>query len=197
MSPDAIGICITIGVGGLLAIIGIGLCVYLGLRGFTNRLTDKISDVRDNIITELSNIGRKLDKVEMRAEDIWQSAQGYFSRPSGTIVRTLNNFGKTKISAELGAEAITYVIQVEKGILSAGIVGRLSKITELSKIEINLFGSEPRVFSVHPNGIRIIVPSTDPKLCTQYISIFLKWLDTEYHSGRQQQIDEFERDINI
>lgn len=189
MSPDAIGIC--------LAILGIGLCLFFGLRGFTSKVTDRISDVKDAIITELSNIRVKMAKVETRADDIWQLEKGRFEESSSTIEGTLKNFGKVKISAEPAAEMTTYTLEVEKEDLNLNLISRLSKITGLVKTEINLFGSEPRLFPVRPKVIRILVPSTDPKLCTQYISTFLNWLDTKYHSGRQQEIEEFEKGINI
>lgn len=189
MTPDGLFIS--------LAILGIGLCLYFGLRGFTNKVTDKVSDVKEAIITELSSIREKMTKVETRAEDIWELEKGRLTKSSGTIEGTLKNFGKVKIAAEPAADKTVYTLEVEKGDLNTNLISRLSRITELAKIELNLFGNETRLLPVRPKVIRILIPSTDSKLCTQYISTFLKWLDTEYPSGRQRELKEFEEGISI
>ena len=43
-----------------------------------------------------------------------------------------------------------------------------------------MFGEEPRIYNLGPRALSIHVPSTDPAICTRYISLFLKWLNTEY-----------------
>ena len=45
---------------------------------------------------------------------------------------------------------------------------------------------------VNPNHLIVRVPSTDPTLCSRYISMFLNWLSAEYFNRAEKTIAEYE-----
>jgi len=196
MTPDIIGICVTIGVSVVLAGAMIGLAVFFGFHTFTSNLSDKGSKIKDAIIGELSPIKDRLVTIDERTLNIWQHELAKTSSPIGTAEKYLTNFGKTTITAEPGKEETAYTIQVEKGTLNSQFIGKISEETRLNSIEIEMFGKLVVTIPIRNNRLRLIIPSTDPKICTQYISIFLKWLDSEYIKALPQ-IDDFETGIEI
>lgn len=198
MSADAVGICVAIGLGLVFLTLGLGATVFLGLRSFTGGVKERLSEVKEDIVSGLSDIRDKMIRVETIADSVQDSVQAYIaSRPEGTVVRELQNFGSTRIAAEPGAEDTTYTVRVEKGIINTRIMGKLSRSTGFSAKELEVFGTEPRTLSLGARTFRITLPSTDAKICTQYMSLFLKWLDTEYIKGQEEGKKEFEDGIEV
>lgn len=193
MDMNILGICITV----LLGLIAISLAIFFGLHGFKKDLSEKVTTAKTDIIGELSGIKQNITKLDGRADTILQLANLYFGQKTGTIYRELKHFGRTKISAEPGDTETKYLVQVEKGKLSDKLIWKLSKETDLARSEIDMFSREAGVISLGSNALHVTVPSTDPALCTQYMSMFLKWLDTEYADRQKHEITDFEEGITI
>ncbi|MBA7711710.1 hypothetical protein ES703_120676 [subsurface metagenome] len=196
MSTDAIGLCVTIGIGIIFLMVGIGISIFLGLRGFTNRVNDKVTDAKDDIVEELSDIKGTLTKIDTTANNLIQIATGA-AAGAGTVIRQLKNFGETRITAIPGSTNTTYTISVEKGIIDTDIMGRASQLTGLTEREVKMFGGQTvKSFPLGRRRFRLTVPSTDPKVCTEYMSLVLNWLDTEYQN-ELHGISAFEDNIKI
>ena len=193
MDINITGICIT----ALLAFLGLSFAIFFGLRGFTDKVGKKVEQARDDVVTELSGINQKIVKIDTNTNNLVQLANAYMTSSRGTIVRRLKNFGDTQITAQPGAKNTTYIIRVEKGILSSANIDRISKKTGLSEKEIEIFGEEVAATSIGTNMRRLEIPSTSPQDCTKYMSIFLGWLDSEYNKGMTDLIAEFESDIEV
>jgi hypothetical protein len=197
MDINVTGICVTIVIG----IIAIALSIYFGLRGFSNSIGKKVDETKDGVVLELSGIKENIVKIGTRVDDIWQLVSQLAllltkGQTVGTIEVELKNLGKTKISAEVAEKETRYMVQSEKGKLISDAVIRISKYTTWAKTEREMLGREAMVTNIG-NWIRVQVPSVDPKLCTQYMSLFLKWLDTEYVTALQSETDRFEKDIKV
>ena len=196
MSPDTVGICVTVGISVILAGVMTGLAVFFGLHNFTSTLTDKLSKIKDAIVGELSPIKDRLVTIDERTNIIWQWEIRKGRSSTGTVEKYLTNFAKTTITAEPGKEETAYIIQVEKGTLDSSYLAKVAEETGLNSIEREMFGKLVGQISLRPNRLELIVPSTDPKICTQYISAFLKWLDSEYVKALSK-IDDFETGIEV
>lgn len=195
MSTDILGICVTIGVSVLVAGVAIGLGVFFGLRNFTSTFSDRVSKAKDAIVGELSPIRDRLVTIDERTNSMWQRELGKISS-TGTVEKYLKNFAKTKITASPGKDETSYIIEVEKGTLEPNFILKVSEETRLNSIEKEMFGKLVGQVPLRANRIKLTVPSTDPKLCTKYISIFLNWLDTEYVKALNR-ISDFESGIEV
>jgi len=194
---NVLGICVTVGT----SVIAMALAVYLGLRGFSNRIGEKVDGIKEGVVLELSGIKENIIKIGTRVDDVWQLVSQLAllltkGQTLGTIEVELRNFGKTKISAEVTQDTVIYTVQSEKGKLISNAIVRISKYTSLAKTELEMFGRETKVDNMG-TWLRLHIPNVDPKLCTQYMSLFLKWLDTEYVSALRSETDKFEKDIKV
>jgi hypothetical protein len=193
MDINITAICVTI----IIGVIAIALSIHFGLRSFTNNISKQIDDTRESIVLELSGIKENIIRIITKVEDVWELATVFAGgRTVGTVEVELKNFGKTKVSAELASKETRYLIHTEKGKLMGDAIGKISRSSGLSKTELEMFGKEPTSMTVG-NTLRITIPSVDPELCTKYMNIFLRWLDTEYASGIEDEVDKFERDIKV
>ena len=69
---------------------------------------------------------------------------------------------------------------------------------EFESEEEKLFsGQEVQVNSIGSDFLKVRVPSTDPALCTKYMSMLLKWLDTNYMKEMHSEIRQVEDNIKI
>ena len=196
MNSDIVGICVTIGVSVILAGVMIGLAVFFGLRSFTDSVGKKVSNAKDSIVGELSPIRDRLITIDERTDTIWQFEMAKATSSTGTVEKYLKNFGKTTITAEPGKDETAYIVQVEKGTVDVNFTSKISEESGLNDIERKMFGRIVGFIPLRPNRFILIVPSTDPKVCTEYISIYLKWLDTEYVKSLTR-IADFETGIEI
>jgi len=193
MDINIIGICVTI----FLSVLSLALAVFFGLQGFTSSVVKKIDEIKQDIITELVGIKGSITGISTRADDILLLATAFMKvQTTGTITVELEHFGKTKVSAEPTPSETVYFVQPEKGKLNSSIISKIGKQTELSPFEIQKFGRETAILTIG-NTLRIVCPSTDAKICTEYMSFFLKWLDTKYADALQKEMEEFERDIKV
>lgn len=194
MDKNILGICIT----SFLGVLTLALAIFFGLRGFTKDIGTKLDSVKEAIITEMSGIKGTIARIDERASNLLTLAQSYvFKGSSGTVTGVLRNFGKTSVSVELSSSQTIYTIEVEKGEIGVGIIGRLSKKTNLAKIEIEMFGSETAIFGLNPRKIRLAVPSVDSEACKKYMSIFLQWLDKEYAEESKDAVRAYEEGIKF
>jgi hypothetical protein len=196
MNPDIVGICVTVGVSVILAGVMIGLAVFLGLRSFTDSVGKKVSNAKDSIVGELSPIRDRLITIDERTDTIWRFEMAKATSSTGTVEKYLKNFGKTTITAEPGKDDTAYIVEVEKGTVAMHFSLKIAEETSLNDIEREMFGRIVGFIPLRPNRFRLQVPSTDPKVCTKYMSIFLKWLDTEYVEALPR-LKDFESGIEI
>jgi len=193
MDVNILSICITV----FLGVVALALAVYFGLRNSTNYFGKKIDDIKQDIITELVGIKESITKISTRADDIFLVATVFAKgHRTGTIIVDLKHYGKTKVSAEPASSQTIYLVQPEKGKINDSTLSKVGKQTDLAPYEIQKFGRETSVMVIG-NTLRIICPSSDPKVCTDYMSYFLKWLDTKYADAQQKEIEEFENDIKV
>ena len=189
MDANTVGICVSI--------FAVALALYLGLRSFTKGIGEKVETTKKEVIRELSGIKESIIKISGRAEDIWQRMTAYLTRRTAeTVEVVLQNFGKTKVSAEPTITETKYIIQPEKGRLNSEIIVKLSKRSDLVKKEVALFNREPTLMN-SGNALVVILPSTDPNICIQYINFLLKWLDTDYIQALPGEIEKFEQGIKV
>ncbi len=165
---------------GLISIAAsVSLAIFFGLRG---------------VPRDLSVIKEKLISIEVTIGKVWDVV---ISRPDRlqTVVRNFTNLGKVTISADPHETETLYRIRVEKPIISSGMIIRLSRETGLDKTEISMFKKETQCTALSKNELIMHVPCLESKLCTEYITIFLKWLDTTYLERFQSSLAEFEEPI--
>ncbi len=157
----------------LLGLISIALALFLGLffglAGFRKGVTTELSTIKEAVIAIRTTVEKTWDLVLLR---IGESA--------GTVERELENLGKVRITAEPGAKETVYLIEIEKPILNQGYLVKISKETELATKESRLFGKEGTIVVLSRHRMRYYVNSTDPKVCTEFITFLLKWLNSTY-----------------
>lgn len=176
----------TFDLGILLGLIAVAVAIYFGFWGFRKDVTDKLSDIRDKVMT----MGVTLDKA-------WDLLKIRLGGEAGTVERNLSNLGKTKISAQPAEDETVYVIEIEKPILHDDFIMKLSKTTDLEAKEKQLFNNEiPKVLTVIPTRLQVRVPCTEPTKCTEYVSMLLKWLDSTYYNALPR-IKEYEDPIQV
>ena len=186
MDSTVIG-CIAIAIGLVLGLMGIAVSVLFGLRSF-----------RTDIMGDLSIIKEKIIIIQETVRNVWDvfrisPAFGVTS----TVEREFKNLGKVKIAAQPQLDATTYILQVTNPILNTAAIDKLSKQTGLEQIEKDMFsGDVPKLESMLPHLMKIVIPSTEPSVCTKYMNLFLKWLDSTYFDS-MPKIREFEEPIGI
>jgi hypothetical protein len=112
--------------------------------------------------------------------------------PKGTATLTLKNLRKVEVTAEPNEKETIYYIEVEEPVLKTGFIVKKSKETKLATKEKELFGKEPQIRVYDARRMVLRVPSTDPRICAEYVSLFLKWLDTDYW-GSLKELEEYEK----
>ena len=173
-------------VGLLLGLLSIALAIFLGLRSFTGGIGGHLVDIKTD-----------LKLITQRLEDIWALRPFFGGAPAaGTIHRQMQHLGAVSISARPGSKETEYVVDVEKPIVRQGLIVKLSEETGFVDVERRLFGSAvPRLAERSGKSFLIHVPTIDAKLATEYMTLFLEWLDTEYVRLIDQQLDDFEAPI--
>ena len=171
-----------------VALIGVGLAVYFGLRPPLRALNETISTVAKDV-----------SALREKSDGIWDILVQ--SRPNNlaggaTIAVKLKTFGEVKVSARPGADDTEYVVNSNEPLLRANFVVRLSRATDLENEEKKFFaGKIPIISDLSPGKVQLRVPSTDPEVCTAYMHKFLEWLDTVYLDAVKREIDRFEQPI--
>ncbi|PIU23170.1 MAG: hypothetical protein COT13_04495 [Chloroflexi bacterium CG08_land_8_20_14_0_20_45_12] len=168
----------------LIGLIAIAVAVFFGLWGFRKDISGKLSDIRD-----------KMGAMQVTVDKVWDLASRRFLGETGTVERSLDNLGEVKITAEPGESDTTYFVEIGKPILKGDYLMKLTKETSFAATERKLFGSEPHVIVFSPIRMRIRIPSNDSKRCTEYITLLLRWLDSEYVAALPRLITQFEEPI--
>jgi hypothetical protein len=112
------------------------------------------------------------------------------------VERNLSNLGKTKISAEPGVTVTTYIVEIERPVLQQELLLKICNEKEFLEKEREIFGKEvdvqARVYSL--TRMRLTLPCTESKTCTEYMTFVLKWLDSVYFAALPA-IKDFEESI--
>jgi len=182
MDINWMGICITI----ILSAVAIALGIFFGLYSF-----------RSGVLKELGSIKEKVVVIEKTSLDVWEVIKSKLLFSTGTIKLQLANLGETFVTANPGPDNTVYNVKFEKGKLSASSISNITKDTGFENTEIEYFNAVTQVFSVGERNITVHLPSKDAKLCTEYMSVFLKWLDEVYFNKLQDVIYSFENDIKV
>jgi len=169
----------------LIGLLAIALSLFFGL--FFG-----LSGLRKSIGSELSVIKEKIVAIQIISEKLWDVVAVKFAK--ATVVRKMPNLGGITISVDPGPSDTTYRIVIEKPVLIQGLIVKASKQTELADKEIEMFGEESRVSVIGANTLHIRIPTTEPELATQYMSFFLRWLDSTYFEWTKK-LEDFEKPI--
>lgn len=169
-----------------LGAVAIAVAIYFGLREVRKDIGGKLSDIREKIVIMGVTLDNAWDLLKMR-----------FFGEAGTVERNSSNLGKVKITAKLGEEITEYIVDIEEPVLEYGLIDKLSKTTNLEDIERKFFDNKiPTVTTPIATRAVVKVPCTDPQKCTEYMSIFLKWLDSTYYDSLPE-IKDYEEPIQI
>ena len=171
--------------GLLIGLVSIAVAIFFGLRGFRIGISDRLGRIEKEISDKLGKIEKHTEHIEKirdivvrldeRTEEIMK-----FLPLKGTKELVFNNLGKVKVTAEPGREETVYIIEFEKLDVKPRFISKKALETGLTEEEKRLFGKEALFHVLGPNKMSIHVPSTDPAVCSRYISRLLKWLNTEY-----------------
>jgi hypothetical protein len=178
--------CIGIGATILLGLVGIAIAVFFGLRSFSGGIKDELSTIKTKVI-----------EIQQTAQNVWDVVRtNPLLVPGGTIEGETPNLGKLKITAEPHLDYTFYFVEVTKHIFDDKRIVQVSKETELTSKEKEMFGTDVAIRTLVPTRIILKIPSIDPKLCAKYMSYFIKWLDSAYFQSLPK-IDDFEKLIKI
>lgn len=144
------------------------------MGGISNKL-GMIEKMIERHVECLEKIRDVVVRLDERTEEILK-----FLPLKETKELVLSNLGKVKVTAEPGREETIYIIEFEKLIEKPRFIGKKALETGLTEEEKKLFGKEAFFYVLGPNRISIHVPSTNPAVCSSYISRLLKWLNTKY-----------------
>lgn len=168
--------------GGLLAI---ALALWFGLQSFKGGIIDKLQKMSE----DLSAMRTKLDAV-------WDVIPKGSPNWSGTVERDLPRLGKVEISASPGDNQTQYFIKIQHDVINTDLLELLTKQTGFEGYEKRLFGGKVAHFDqVSRNAIVIRIPATEPSITTEFVTNFLKWMDSEYVDKREQALAEYEAPI--
>lgn len=169
-----------------LTVLAIGLAIFLTIRSSFSKIVERL----DKIQTHAEHIETIHEIILRLDERIKFLTPQQFSKE--TVEGTLKNLGKVKITAEPQKDQTKYFIEVEKPVLDEGLMIKKSKESGFEEKEIELFGREPKIVGIDSRRVILFLPCIDPKLCTDYISLLLKWLDSTYWAALDE-VDDYER----
>lgn len=173
---------------GLLSIaLSIFFGLFFGLRSLKGGIVDQLSAIRERVVILQGTVEKVWDMLSNAVPLLLQAK-------AGTITRTMKNLGKVTISASPSADKTDYHIIVEQPVLDKDLIAKLGNETDLNKREVEMFRAVVRCTVLSSDRIVMHVPSTDAKLCTEYINLFLIWLDSAYLAARPS-ITDFEESI--
>ena len=171
----------------LIGLLGIAIGIFFGLRGFRTQVVPTLSKIEEHTrsIKDIKDIAVKLDE---RTDLILK----YAFPTKGTVEGALKNLGKVRVTAEPHKEGTNYLIEVEKPLLKEGLITIMSSKYGLYEKWKELFREEAKIRLISPTRGVFYLPSTDPKICTEFISFFLKWLDSEYFKSLEKELKAYE-----
>lgn len=183
MDANFVGIAVTV----FLGLVAVGVGVFFGLRAFRKDVTNELCAIREKVVV----IGETVKNVW----DVIRESRAFGG--TGTVERELKNLGTVRITAEPHRDSTTYIVRANKRVFDSSLMEELAKRTGFEEKEKELFGDKlPGVRA--PLGTTLIVEvfSSEPSLCAKYMSLLLKWLDSEY-VGSVPNVEEFEEPIQV
>lgn len=182
----------------LIGLIGIAATIFLGLIGIAVAVFFGLKAFRTDIKGELSTIRERVIVIQQTAQNVWDVIKRTpLVGAAGTVERNLKNLGKVKIAAEPHLDSTIYYFVAEKPVFDGERIDKLSKETKFEQKEKDLFGGKvPQSSTPLPNRLKMIVPCTEPRVCTRYISLLLEWLDSVYFESLPK-VDDFEEPIKV
>lgn len=172
--------------GILIGLLGIAITIYLAMRGFRNEISDRLHEIDRNTEPIV-----EINKTILRLDEFVRSTL----HPGGTVEGKYKNLGKVQVTASPGPKETRYDITIENPILDQAFILKKSQETELINKEKELFGEESTVNTISPVLVIWRLPSTDPKICTEFVRFLLNWLDTTYVESVKEDKNAFERGI--
>ncbi len=184
----------------------IGLCLLFGLiaiawgvRGFRKDFMkefresfEKISGKIDEI-TEYAKVLPKISEINVRLDERTKHLD--LGTLKGTVERMLKNVGKVLITADPGETKTEYHLSFDNPLFKKErLFKREAAKPVLSEIEKKMFGGEVGIALITSSRLHMLIPSTNPKDCAEYLGRFLKWLDSDYWEARKKAA-EFEEII--
>lgn len=174
----------------IVGLLSVALCIFFGLRGFRKEINKNLSEIEINT-RPVGDMKDKIITMSNTIEKIWDS----IPRSGGqTVERNFEKLGKVKITAEPHATETRYFVVIQKPILKEGFLIKTGKETEFLKKELEVFSRETLISILSPHRMRIRLPSTDPKICTKFMTFLLNWLNTTYVQSLDK-MKEFEEPI--
>lgn len=173
----------------LVGLIAIAIAIFFGFGSLTKNFRDEFKDIS----RQLASIKEKIIEVATKFDTAWGMINARWTA-GGTIQRTLPNLGKVQISASPEAKRTQYDIQVEKVVLKGGLIEKATRDSGFFNKEVELFGEPTGHMILSSHVMRLQVPSTDPKVCTQFLTEYLNWLNSTYTKALKA-VDEFEEPI--
>lgn len=175
--------------GIFLGLVAIAVAIFFGLREFGVGIKNELAAIKEKVMI-----------IQETAQNVWDVIRRSptFGN-SNTVERNLPNLGKMRISAEPHLDSTVYFIQTEKLVLDDALIDKLSidklsKDTGLEEKEKQMFGKPQKLTNLRPTLLRLELSCTKPHECTEYISIFLKWLDSTYFAA-MPKVEDFEEPI--
>jgi hypothetical protein len=169
--------------GLLIGLVAIAVAIFFGLWGFRKSIGDQLSTIKDAVVAIKTTVDKTWDLVVVR-----------FGVSGGTVVRELENLGRVRITAEPAENETSYLLEIEKPILREGLFFKKAKESDFIEREKELLSAEAKASVLSPNRMRYYLPTTDPKVSTEFVSFLLKWLNSTYIESLKE-INKFEEPI--
>jgi len=166
-----------------LALVGLAVALFFGIRSIGSSVTGHLTRIEEH-----TKHIEKIEEIAIRLDERIKTG----GLVAGTVEGTLKNLGKVTVKAVPGPVSTKYYITVEKSVLDADALTKIEKQTEFPEKEKLLFGRECKGTVIDPRHALLEVPSIDPKVCTEFVSLYLSWLDSTYYPMVRKQTDEYE-----
>lgn len=174
-----------------IGLVSIAVAIFFGIitagrtaAGQFAQLSGKIGDTEKLLVVIRESVDKTFYLVSMQMS----------GRP-GTVERHLPNIGKVLISAQPNPRAneTYYNIETEMPVLKEAILLALTDDVEFQQHAADLLDGPAKLLVLSARHLRMRLPSNDPQKCTEYVTWFMRWLNSEYVS--QADVSEFEKQI--
>lgn len=178
----------------LIGLVAIAVTIFLGLIAIALTIFFGLKGLPKGVLRELSTIKETVIAIRTTAEKTWDVILRQFAPGTGTVERELEKLGKVRITAEPAENETSYLIEIEKPILHGDYFVKIAKRGEFLEKRRQFFDQEIHIIALSPNRLRIRLPSSDPKTCSEFMTFVLKWLNSTYVESLKE-IKEFEEPI--
>jgi len=177
----------------MIGMIAIAVSIYFGLSSLDigkklTKIAEKLTEIRRDS-RKIGDIRSTIERMDERTEMIKDLVTGSSTE---TVEKELDNLGKTTITAEPHTDYTVYTLKASEGNFKAGFISKKSKDTNFHQKEIDLLGKPTRINVYGPRKMKIHVPTSDPETSTEFIKLFLEWLDSTYYEATEE-IEEYEK----